>query len=775
MPEPLVSRDRRSSRRRPGRREDVRLVTGQGTYVTGQRRADQLYAGFVRSYLAHGRVLDVGLAGALDHPEVYAAYDAAALDLSDIPGRTGAGRAPEAEGMGRPPLARDRVRYVGEPVAVVVARSRAGLADALERVELELDPLPAVVDPAEALRDEVLLHPAAGSNIVGRSSLGADRSDADLDRWPIQIDIEVENGRLAPVPLEPLSMLAELDGEQLVVRCGHQAPHRFRDQLAAQLGIEQARIRVVSPDTGGAFGMRGMLFPEQVVVAALARELRRPIHWTETRTEQFQGGTHGRSMRHRVRLAGDADGRIHAAEIDLVADVGAYPHNGSHVPGFTAFMAPGNYAIEQVAVTTTQVVTNRAPTGSYRGAGRPEATYAIERAIETFGVAAGLDPVEVRRHNVVPAAAMPYRSATGALYDSGDYTAALDRLVELVDIPAVRERQRRRRDDGGPAIGVGFAMFVERAGGAPTSSEYGRVEVGDDGRVRVRVGTAASGQGHETVWSRLAADLLGVPDDEVEIIAGDTAEVADGTGTFASRSAQVAGAVVHRCSERVRQEILRLGEELLEVDRADLTLTRGRVEVAGAPDRGTDLADLVRVAADRGYALADEETYSPGAQTFPYGATAAIVEVDLETGRVVLLRLVAVDDCGTVLDPTIVEGQVHGSLVQGIGQALYEGIVYDEAGQLITATLMDYLVPGAPDLPDLETDRLEHPAPSNPLGVKGAGESGCLGAPPAIVHAVLDALRPYGVRDLSMPITPQQVWQALQPQPGAAATEGTQP
>ncbi len=744
-----------------GRREDVRLVTGHGTYVTGQRREGMLHAGFVRSYLAHGTVDRVDVSAARTAPGIAGAFTAGDLDLADIPGNTGSG--PEATEMRRPPLATDRVRYVGEPLAVVIGSSPAEVADAVELVELDLDPLPAATDPTAALTDEVVLHPGAGSNVVGRLANPDRDARPDLASWPVVAEVTVDNQRLAPVPIEPLGLLAEPTGDGgLVVHCGHQAPHRFKGQLARLLDIDPARIRVVVPDTGGAFGMKGMLFPEYPVVAAAARRLEQSVGWIATRTEELQGGTHGRGASHRVRLAGDRDGRIHALHIDGVADVGAYPHNGSQISLFTQAMAAGPYDIGDVLAETTIVVTNRAPVGSYRGAGRPEATYAIERGIEAFAREVGLDPVEVRRRNLIPADRLPHRTPTGALYDSGDYVAALDLALDLVDAGAVREEQRRRREAGEPPLGLGLGVFVERAGGAVDSTEYTRVHLDRAGRVIVGAGTAASGQGHDTVWARLGAGPLGVEADEVEVVTGDTGRVADGVGTYGSRSAQIGGSAIVRCADRVREQVLELAGELLEVAPDDLTLRDGRVEVVGAPSRAMALAAVAAEAAERGVELASEESYSPHAQTFPYGAAAAVVEVDLDTGRVQLERIVAVDDCGTVLDEQIVEGQVHGSLTQGIAQALYEAVVYDERGQLLTSTLTDYLAPSAADVPTIAAGRLVHPAPSNPLGVKGTGESGCLSAPPAIVNAALDALAPYGVTDLAMPLTPERVWRAVE-------------
>jgi carbon-monoxide dehydrogenase large subunit len=740
------------------RREDARLVTGQARFLGDLHEPGMAYCVFVRSMQAHGRLEQVTVTDALDAPGVVAAWTAADLGLTDIPGNTG--RGPEAPSMARPPLASERVRYAGEPVAIVVADSRTAAADGAELVELWIEPEPPVVDMDEALADEVLLFPRAGTNVVGRNATApSTRQNGD---WPVCATVTVDNQRIVPVPVEPLGIKArpEPDG-RLTIWCGHQAPHRLRHQLASLLDIDEQLIRVIVPDVGGAFGMKGMLYPEYLVVTAAALRLGRPVMWIETRYEHFVGGTHGRAQRHEVELAGDHTGRIHRARIQITADVGAYPHNGSQIPQFSAYMATGPYDIRDLTVSTTVVVTNRAPTGSYRGAGRPEAAYAIERAVDAFARAADMDPAEVRHRNFISADAMPHTTATGARYDSGDYASALDHALALADVAAVREEQRARRLDGRDPIGLGIGAFVERAGGAPDSSEFVRVEL-DGGGLTIRAGTSASGQGHETVWSQVLADVFEVDPDDIRVVAGDTDQVREGTGTFASRSAQIAGSAVRRVGLVVRDRARELVADMLEAGVDDIRVSGGRLGVVGEPGQTVTLDDVVAFAAQREMTLAAEETYSPHAQTFPYGVHVAVVGVDLETGEVDLRRMVAVDDCGTVLNPQIVEGQVHGSLLQGIGQALFEGMEYDAEGQPLTTSLAEYLAPTAPDAPDFVTGRLVSPAPSNPLGAKGTGEAGCIGAPPAIVNATLDALAPYGVTTLDMPLSPERVWRAIQ-------------
>lgn len=520
--------------------------------------------------------------------------------------------------MTRPPLARDRVRHVGEALAVVLTEGAYAGADAAELVDVDVDDAPVVADLDAALAGKVLLFPAAGTNVVS-SGVVPQGADPGLDRWPVRARVRVKDQRLAPVTLEPLGIVAEPDGDGgVTVWCGHQAPHRLRAQLARLLDLDPRAVRVVVPDVGGAFGMKGMLFPEYLVVVAAALRVGRPVRWLQTRSEQFICGTHGRGMRHEVELAGEADGRIRAARVRIVADLGAYPDNGSAVPWFARLMAPGAYDIADLAVVTSMVVTNRAPTGSYRGAGRPEAAFAIERAVDAFARAAGLDPAQVRRRNLVAAAAMPHTTATGARYDGGDYAAALDRALALADAPPSAPNRPAAapppepprvgpppppprpgppprpvdaapaRAAGGSLLGLGIGTFVERAGGDKDSGEYARVEVTADGRVVARAGTSAAGQGHDTTWSQVVASGLCVDPADVEVITGDTGAVREGTGSFASRSAQLAGSALQRTAATVR--------------------------------------DCARE-------VAAEETFSPGFQTFPYGTCVAVVEVASRRAR----------------------------------------------------------------------------------------------------------------------------------------------
>ncbi len=735
------------------RREDHRLITGAGRYVADLAPPETVHVAFVRSTEAHALITGIDTRAVEGALGVFTAED---LRIADIPGDSIAAAAPA---FPRPHLAQEKVRYVGEPIAAVAAESLATAVDAADLVWVDYEPIPAVIDPRESLSDEVIIHETAGTNVVNRTELAVGES---LDDYEVVAEVAVANQRLAPNPIEPLVILAvpEDDG-RLTVYISHQRPHGVQARLSQLIPMDRNKLHVVVPDVGGAFGMKGMTYPEHTVTAALALRLGRPVLWAERRREHLSGGTHGRGSFHRVKLMGTRGGRIQRAEIDILADVGAYPHNGTGIPNFSRLVALGLYDIENVSVKTTAVVTNAAPTGSYRGAGRPEAAYAIERAVDAFARAAELDPVEVRLTNFIPSESLPHRTPTGALYDSGDYAAALRRAVDLVELDRLRREQKGRLAEGRKPLGVGFGAFVERAGGAVDAGEYGRVEVDRAGSITLRTGSASSGQGHETAWAQLAAAALGVSAEDVRYVAGDTDEVAQGTGTFASRSAQIGGAAIWRSAHVVRERAIDLVADLLESAPADVLLKEGTFFIAGVPGTEMGWSEVAEAAHQRGVDLTAEDWFVPGAQTFPYGVHVAVVEVDLDTGEVDLLRMVAVDDCGNVLNPMIVEGQLHGSLMQGIGQALYEGVQYSEQGQLITSTLVDYAIPRASDAPPITSERLVHPAPSNPLGAKGTGEAGCIGAPPAIVNAVLDALAPYGVSDIEMPLRPATVWTAL--------------
>jgi carbon-monoxide dehydrogenase large subunit len=649
---------------------------------------------------------------------------------------------------------------VGEPVCVVVADSATGAEEAAALIQLEIEPLPVVGSAEVALRDETLLFPEAGSNIVHRT--GVTQGNTSLSDYEVEVAIEIESPRMSHVAIETLGFLARPSGEGLDLWCGHQAPGRLPRQIGGLLGIPPASIRARSPLVGGAFGTKSQLYPEYPVVAAVAHRLGRPAVWVQSRREAILNGTHGRSQKQRVALSGDATGRIRRARIEILADIGAYPLYGSRVPLYTQLVATGLYDIEHVEVKTTMVVTNRPPTGPLRGAGRPEAALAIERAVDVFARAADLDAAEVRRINFIPTERLPYRTASGALYDSGDYVKALEMALDAIDVPAIRSEQAERRRDGRDPIGLGIGAFIERTGGSIGSGEFGRVDVHPTGEVVVRSGSMSTGVGHQTVWRQLAASILTVDPERVTVIEGDTAEISSSVGSFASRSAQMGGSAVWECAEQVRDMARTKASEILEIAEEDLVLEGGEFKPAGSPDVGLSLGEIAAAIEDEGGELGFEEVFNPDSQTFPYGVYVAVVEVELETGTVTVRKLVCVDDVGVMLNPAIVEGQVHGSVLMGLGQALLEEVRYDDEGQPLNPTLLDYLVPPALLSVPIEPLHLVHPAPSIPTGAKGAGESGCIGVPPAVLNAVYDALEPYGVSGLRFPLTPERVWTALQ-------------
>jgi len=735
--------------------EDERLITGNGRYVADLVPDDALHLWFVRSPVAHGELRSIDSGAALSMPGVVAVYTAADLALDPIPDRSPPWF--KSHQMPRRPLVTDRVRYAGDPIAVVVAGSSRQAEDAAEMVWPEIEQLPSVLTFDDAVADDVVLFPNAGSNVVAQASLEAGE-EPDLGDL-VEVVVDVEHPRLAPSPIEALTILATPVGDGLHVHVGHQAPHEMRDDVVEALGLVRDQVRVTVPDVGGAFGMK-RLYPEYLVACKVALLQRRPVAWIQPRREIFAGGTHGRAMRHRVSLWADEAGRVHKAHMRLQTEAGAYPQLGSRIALFTRLVAAGQYDIPRFVFELTSVVTNKAPIAPYRGAGRPEAALAIERAMDAVARALHLDPVDVRRVNFITK--LPHETPTGATYDSGDYRAALDRALELLDYEGTRAEQARRRAAGETPIGIGIASFIERAGGAIDSGEYASAAIAGDGTLVVRSGSAPSGQGHETLWRSIAASVFGVDPATVALHMGDTAEVPQGTGTYASRSVQLAGSSILRMARLVRGRAVAVAARMLEAAEADVEVASGEFRVAGVPGAAVTLAQVAAAAAGTGESLFSEELYVPGAQTFPYGVHAAVVEVDIETGLVTIDRMVAVDDVGNVLDPMSIEGQLVGSIVQGVGAALFEEMRYDESGQPLTVTFMDYLMPQATLRVDVSSDRIVSPAPSNDLGAKGAGEGGCIGMPAAIVNAAIDALTPYGVTDLQIPLQPQRVWAALQ-------------
>jgi carbon-monoxide dehydrogenase large subunit len=736
----------------PPRAEDHGLVRGAHRYVADLKVDGCIEACFVRSYEAHGELRSVDVTGARGVDGVVAAYAAEDLpDLPDVP--IGGGRA-VGEGMDRPSLARTRVRFAGEPVAVVVARNRYAAEDGAGLVIADIDSLDAVLDPtAAASPDAPRLFDGRG-NVAQTLEYGAPVDAAFADA-PVVVEATVRNERLVPTSIEARALLVrpEQDG-RLTMWVSHQAPQRLHRELSDALGVAREALRVIVPKVGGAFGAKSQTYPEYVVVAHLARLLQRPVRWIEDRQEALQGATHGRGQNQRLRLAADETGRIVALEALIDADVGAYPHTGALVPTMTGWVLSGPYRIPHLYARVCSVATNATPTAAYRGAGRPEAAYALERLVDTLARRLDMDPVEVRLANFIAPEDFPYRSPSGALYDSGDHARALQMATGLAGYDELRAEQRRRRAAGeGRLLGIGVASYVERSGGQSGTSEFGAIEIEPDGTIVAKSGSTPQGQGHETAFAQVVATVFDCDLERVRVVQGDTDAVPVGVGTFGSRSMQVGGSSLYGAAGEVLQAARRRALRQLEVADEDLTYAGGRFTVVGT-DRSVDLAALL----SEGPLEASVELAPP--QAFPFGSYIAVVEIDRDTGEVEVTKLIAVDDCGVVINPRIVEGQVIGSITQGLGQALYEQVSYDEAGQPLFGSLMDYSLPTLSEVPEIVLGESVTPNPNVPLGTKGAGETGCIGTPPAVVNAIIDAL---GGRDegLDMPVTPEKVWRAL--------------
>ena len=668
--------------------------------------------------------------------------------------------------MGRPILARDVVRFVGERVAVVVAATRAEAVDAAEHVQVDYEPLGVVTDVLDALApDATLLFPEHNSNVVWEKSVG------DLD-WAAGAEIVVEarfhNQRVAPVPLETNAALAVPDGRRLTMWVSCQAQFSIRDDVAGALSIASEDLDVVSPAVGGGFGAKIDTYPEHVAVAALARALQQPVGYVEARSENLAAMTHGRDQTQEIDLGARADGTIVGLKATLIADVGAYPQGGSGLPKLTRQMLSGVYRIPKIRCTTRIVLTNKTPVAAYRGAGRPEATSLLERAMDMLAAQLEMDPVEVRRRNLIASDAFPYRSPTRAVYDSGDYRAALDKALEIAGYDELRAEQRARRERAGARLlGIGISTYVEVTG--LEGAEYGEIEIRADGEAVVGTGISPHGQGHETALSQLVSAKLHIPMESVTVVHSDTRRVRRGEGTMGSRSLQLGGSAVSRCADTLIEKAKRVASRALEVSVEDLEIfDGGGIGVVGAPQSALGWEHLAQLASEpdllepgEALGLRAEDDFDPEAFTYPFGAHVSVVEVDVETGKVLPLRHIAVDDCGRILNPVLVEGQVHGGIAQGMGQALYEEILYDRDGQLLSAHLGFYRMPSAAELCSFERAVTETPSPINPLGAKGVGESATIGSTPAIHNAVIDALAHLGIEHIDMPLTPERVWGAL--------------
>jgi carbon-monoxide dehydrogenase large subunit len=765
------------------RKEDPRLITGQATYVDDVVLPGMVYAAFVRSPEAHAKIVSVDASAAEALPGVRAVYvgdditSAAPLPMAWVPPGVEV-RTPEHWA-----LARGAVKHVGDAVAMVVADDKYAVVDAAEQVNVDYDPLPVVVDPEAALQDGApIIWEQFGTNESHQWSLGGGDVEKAIGEAEVVVEQRIVNHRTSGAPIEPRGCVAEYRAGELTLWTATQIPHLVRSFLAGELEISEERVRVIAPEVGGGFGAKLQHYAEELACCFAARALGRPVKYIETRSEHMMCTHHGRDQIDYVRMAGSRDGTITAIHAKVIADLGAYHHLLTpFIPAFTAFVLGGCYKIPNVQTDVTGVFTNKMSTDAIRGAGRPEATHLLEVMVDKFAHEIGMDRLEVRRKNFIPKEDFPAEVAVGVVYDSGDYHGSLDRLLQNFDLDAFRREQEAARGSG-KELGVGFSTYMEICGLAPSRVvgpggvgiqsgfwESAIVRVHPSGSATVFTGASPHGQGHETGFAQIVADRLGIDPANIEVIHGDTGTGPYGMGTYGSRSLAVGGESVARSAVKVADKAKRIVAHFLEAAPEDIEVSGGKFQVRGSPDKGMTLAEVAGAAyipenLPEGMEPGLEETtfYDPENFVYPFGAHACVVEVDTETGKVDVVRYVCVDDCGPAINPMLIDGQVHGGIVHAIGQALYEQIHYDEDGQLVTSTFVDYALPSAAEVPTFETDRTETPSPVNTLGVKGVGEAGTIAASPAVVNAVVDALRPLGIDYLDMPMTPVRVWQAIQ-------------
>jgi aerobic carbon-monoxide dehydrogenase large subunit len=765
------------------RKEDARLLRGETRWVDNMTVPGMLWMAVVRSPYAHATIKKVDLSGALAAEGVVAAFSGAELAeewSGSLPCAwpvTGDCHIPQHH-----PLTADKARYAGDGVAVVVAESRALAKDAAELVEVDYEPLPAVTDVAEAVGDSApLVHDEYDENRAYTWTLQTGESDKLFAEAAVTVKEHYRQQRLIPNAIEPRSVLVQpvLATGEYTMWSATQVPHIARVTLSGTTGIPETKLRVIAPDVGGGFGSKLNVYAEEALCLVLARRLGLPIKWTEERSENYLATIHGRDVLQDIELAATADGKITAVRVRLTAAMGAYMQLVSPgIPLLGAWLYAGCYDVEAYDFECIGVFTNTTPTDAYRGAGRPEATYAIERAVDTLARKLEMDPVELRRKNFITE--FPAAIASGLEIDSGDFNASLDKALELVDYEGFRRDQAERRGRGdSKEIGIGFSTYVEMCGLAPSrilgAIRYGAggwdaatVRCLPTGTVQVLIGTSPHGQGHVTTFSQIAADRLGVPIENVEVLHGDTTVIPLGMDTYGSRSLAVGGVALYHALDKVIEKARTIAAHGLEVAEEDLEYAGGRFTVKGT-DKSMAVTDAALAAwtahdlpegIDPG--LEDSYVYDPPNFSWPAGCHIAVVEIDSETGAVDLLRYIAVDDVGTVINPMIVDGQVHGGIAQGVAQALFEEAIYDEEGNLSTGSMLSYLVPSAAELPDFEVERTESPSPTNPMGVKGVGETGTIASTAAVMNAVVDALSPYGVTDVEMPAKPERVWRAIQ-------------
>jgi carbon-monoxide dehydrogenase large subunit len=763
------------------RREDPRLITGRATYVNDIAAVGCTEVIFVRSPHAHARIKRIDTTQASASPDVLAVVIGSDLAASMQPVPC-IWTIPDMKAPTRRAITSDKVRFVGDIVAAVVAATQAAARDAAELVEVDYEVLPSVTDQDAALQAGA---PQIHDDVPGNTAFTWDLSGGDqsvFDTAEVRVPLRLVNQRLVSNFMETRGVLAQWNAptNELTVWSSTQIPHLVRLELSRVLGVPESTLRVIAPEVGGGFGSKQNFYPEEMIVAALAMRVNRPVRWIEDRAEHYVATTHGRAHVQDAELVGQRDGTILGLRVNARANLGAYfSMFAPAVPtGLFGLMLCGAYRTPTIACHVNGVLTNTTTVDAYRGAGRPEATHLVERLVDMFAVEIGMDPAEVRRKNFVRPEQFPHTTATGMTYDSGEYAVALDHALEVVGYAQLRREQAEARRQG-RLLGIGLCSFVEICGAGPSAAlggagagigfwEAGTVRVLPTGKATVYTGSSAHGQGHETTFAQIAADQLQLPIEDIDVVHGDTAKVPFGIGTFASRSAAVGGTAVVLSAQKVRDKAIKIAAHLLETSPDDIELAPGVFRVRGAPGRSVSWADVGlqsflahRLPAGLEPGLEASTFFDPPNFTWPFGTHVCVTEVDPETGQVKILRYVAVDDCGTVINPLIADGQVHGGITQGLGQALYEGAEYDDSGQLLTGSMLDYVVPTSEQTPSYETSHTYTPSPVNPLGVKGIGEAGTIAASAAVVNSVVDALAHLGVRHLDMPLRPERVWRAM--------------
>ena len=762
------------------RREDPRLITGQATYVDDIKLHGMLHMAVLRSPYGHARINSINTEAARNHPGVVAVYTAEDLKgaVGNIAIAVPLGKI--AEGMGnRGALAEGKVRFYGDPVAVVIADDRYTARDAKDLIEIDYEPLPAAIDVEKAMQpDAPILYEEFGTNVAFSMHPPTDEIDKvfaeTLANGGVVVKQRIVNQRLAPVPIETRGVVAEYrkSDKTLTVWSSSQIPHLLRNILAALVGLPQHQVRVIVPEVGGGFGCKLNVYPEEMVAAFATMKLGHPVKWIEDRSENLAVTTHGRDMVEYVEIAATRNGKITGMKVYGISDMGAYCQLETNLIliGFGYPVSCGAYDIPKIHLSADLVFTNKASTDAYRGAGRPEATYVVERAVDLLAHELGKDPAEVRRLNFIQPDQFPYKSGAGAVYDTGNYEGALDKALQIADYSSLRAEQAQKRAEG-KLMGIGLSSYIEICGFGPKGTlptglyESARVRVEQSGTVMVYTGSSPHGQGEETTFAQIVAEEFSIPIENVMVLHGDTDSTPEGRGTYGSRSTVVGGSAVYNATQRLKEKMKQIASHMLEASASDVTLEDGKFSVAGSPQKAVTFAE-VAAAANFSNTLAPgiepglETTvfFEPEACVFPFGTHVCVVEIDKDTGNAEIKRFIAVDDCGRQLNPMIVEGQVHGGIAQGVGQALIEGVIYGEDGQLLTATLTDYAMPIASELPDFETDSTVTLTTVNPLGVKGVGEAGTIGSTPAVSNAIIDAL---GVAHVDMPFTSEKLWKII--------------